>query len=89
LGTHWERNAPKVCGVLFGWFFMVSTFYPLDLRNDTCVALANLWWTISKKWISFALVMVVGMVGSLNGYRSTIAGSSKNNSKNIKKRINY
>lgn len=42
LGTHWERNAPKVCGVFFGWFFMVSTFYPLDLRNDTCVALANL-----------------------------------------------
>ena len=39
LGTQWAR---KVCGVLFGSFFMFSTFYPLDLRNDTCVALANL-----------------------------------------------
>ena len=28
--------------MLFGLIFMVSNFYRLDLRNGTCIALANL-----------------------------------------------
>jgi len=27
--------------VLFGSFFMISNFYPLDLQNGTCVAIEN------------------------------------------------
>ena len=36
---------------LFGSFFMLSNFYKLDSHNETSVALANLQWRISKRWI--------------------------------------
>ena len=47
--------------VLFGSFFLFSNFYQLYLQNKCCVALANLWWSISKNqidnWASLDLVM--------------------------------
>ena len=51
--------------VLFGLFSMFSNFYHLDSQNKTCVALKNLWWSISsKKWIKIHCspnsVMVIG-----------------------------
>ena len=40
----------KVMWVSFGLFFMFSIFYQLD-SHKTCVALADLSWSISKNWI--------------------------------------
>jgi hypothetical protein len=36
---------------LFSLFFMFFNFYWLDLHNKTCVALADLWWSISKNQV--------------------------------------
>ena len=41
--------------VLFGTFFLFSTFYWSDLCLQICVALADLWWNINKNQIEIRL----------------------------------
>jgi len=58
---HKPQHANAECSegmwVLVGSFFMFSDFYQLDLQNKTCVALADLQWSIRKNHTS-DLVMV-------------------------------
>ena len=44
--------------VLFGSLFMFFNFYLLDSHNKTCVAIANLWWCVSKPRTFLDLVML-------------------------------
>ena len=50
--------------VLFILFSVLFNFYQFDWNNKTCVALLNIWWTVSKNqienWISVGLVMIIG-----------------------------
>jgi hypothetical protein len=49
----------KVCGCysVCLWCF---NFCQLVLHNETCVALANIWWSLNKNQTSPGLVMVIG-----------------------------
>ena len=63
LRSEYEGGSSNVW-MLFGLFFMFSNFYWFTLHNQTCVALANLRWSMTKDWIenqtSLNLVMVIG-----------------------------
>ena len=50
----------------FGLFIMFFNFYQLDLRNETSVALANLWWSIDKNQRSCDLVTIMKSACVLN-----------------------
>ena len=50
-------------GVIHFLFYMFSNFHNLDLNNKTCVAIANMWWSINNSWIenwtSLDLVIII------------------------------
>jgi hypothetical protein len=55
----------------FGLFIMFFNICQLDLRNETSVALANLWWSIDKNQRSCHLVITIKSACVLNYLMNT------------------